>query len=187
MAPVAPTKSKLIIRRNGKSTTTLVPRPVVLIDTREQLPYSFDAYGNWIGGTALTTLNTGDYSIQGMQDLIALERKTLNDVVRSLMADRGRFLRMIDRMGSFKYKCLLIEASRQEVKSPYQFADAVKAHPNGVVGSLDAIAARYSIQIHYGSDRALSEEFAASWLSKCHAYEWLESNGYGRVLQEGDL
>lgn len=184
---VAPSPSKLTIKRGGSSTTTLVPRPVVLIDTREQLPYTFSSFTNWIGGTQSATLATGDYSVSGFEDRIALERKTLADVVGSLMQGRDRFLREMERLADFRYKCLCIEASRTQIKSPYTFAQAVKAHPNGVMGSLDAIVARYGITVHYGCNRELSEEFTASWLSKCHAYEWLDTNGHGRFLQEGDL
>ena len=185
--PVEPTKSKLVIKRGKKTSTKLVPMPNVIVDTREQKPYTFSEFGNWIGSVQSSALKTGDYSIAGYEDCISIERKSLPDLVGSLMAGRERFLREIRRLSLFKYKMLLIEASRKEVKSPYTFAREVKCHPNGIIGSLDAISARYGIPIHYGSDRGLSEEFAASWLSKVHAYEWLERNGHGRVLQEGDL
>lgn len=187
MATAPPTKSKLIIKRDGKTTTRLVPLPTVIVDTRENLPYSFEEYGNWIGDVKSSALATGDYSIEGFEECISLERKTLNDIVMSLMSSRERFLREMSRLGEFKYKCLSIEASRTEIKTPYTFSSKVKAHPNGVIGSLDAIAARYGINIHYGDNRQLSEEFCASWLSKCHAYQWLDLNGHGRILQEGDL
>ena len=187
MSTVAPTKSKLVIKRGKSTTTKLVPLPTILIDTREQLPYTFDDYKNWIGNTDSTALKTGDYSVEGFDNIIALERKTLADIVGSLMNGRERFLNEMERLAQFRYKCLCIEASRTSIKSPYTFADNVKAHPNGVMGSLDAIGARYGINIHYGDNRALSEEYAASWLNKCFAYEWLDINGHGRYLQEGDL
>ncbi len=174
MPTVAPTKSKLVIKRNGKTTTRLVPLPTVIVDSREQMPYRF-------------SMRTGDYSISGFEDVISLERKSLNDIVGSLMDGRSRFLREMDRLAEFKYKVLCIEATRSEIKSPYTFHSKVKAHPNGIMGSLDAIAARYGITVHYGDNRLLCEEFAASWLSKCYTYEWLEKNNHGRVLQEGDL
>ena len=41
--------------------------------------------------------------------------------------------------------------------------------------------------IYTSRNRALAEEKAASWLSKTFTYWWLETNGLGRVLQEGDL
>jgi len=187
MSTVEPTKSKLVIKRNGKTTTRLVPLPTVIVDTREQLPYTFEMYNNWIGSTLSKSLTTGDYSVLGFEKEIALERKTLNDIVGSLMDGRSRFLREMERLSSFRSKCLCIEATRTDIKSEYTFSRQVRAHPNGIAGALDAIAAKYGIYIHYGCDRSLSEEFCASWLSKTYSYSWLEHNGYGRVLQEGDL
>ena len=187
MTIVAPTKSKIVIKRDGKTTTRLVPLPTVIIDTREQKPYSFENFSNWIAGIKSASLPTGDDSVIGYENVISLERKTLNDIVASLMDGRSRFLREMERLSNFHYKCLCIEASRTEIKSPYTFSNKVKAHPNGITGALDAISAKYGIQIHYGDNRQLSEEFAASWLSKCYTYEWLDNNGYGRMLQEGDL
>lgn len=35
--------------------------------------------------------------------------------------------------------------------------------------------------------RSLAEEKADSWFSKHFTYWYLEKNGFGRVLQEGDL
>jgi len=187
MATVAPTKSKLTIKRNGRSSTTLVPLPTVIVDTREQRPYTFEQFGNWVGAVEPSALKTADYSVQGYEDLIGVERKTLNDLVVSLMSSRQRFLAEMERLSAFRYKCLCIEATRTEVKSPYSFTKGVKAHPNGITGSLDAIAARYGITVHYGDTRELSEEFVASFLNKAHALEWLEENGHGRYLQEGDI
>jgi ERCC4-type nuclease len=187
MATVAPTKGKLIIRRGNRQTTTLVPRPIVVVDTREQAPYTFERHMNWVAGVDIRALKTADYSVAGYEDVIAVERKTLPDIVSSLMDGRARFIREMERLAAFRYKCICIEATRTEMKTPYTFASAVKAHPNGIIGSLDAITARYGITIHYGCDRVLSEEFVASYLSKAHAYEYLEANGHGRFLQEGDL
>lgn len=187
MATLKPTKSKLIIKRNGKTTTSLLPLPTAIIDTRERKPFSFVNYPNWIGDTKVQTMPTGDYSISGFEDSIILERKTLNDIVRSLMESRPRFLREMERLSSVKNKCLCIEASRTDIKSPYRYAGSIKAHPNAITGSLDAISAKYGIMVVYADNRELAEEFSASWLNKCYAYEWLEKNGYGRILQEGDL
>jgi predicted RNA-binding Zn-ribbon protein involved in translation (DUF1610 family) len=47
---------------------------------------------------------------------------------------------------------------------------------------------RFGIPVIYTSRyRPLAEEKAASWLSKHFTYWYLEKNGFGRVLQEGDL
>lgn len=187
-SPVPPTKSRLIVKRDGKAITAKVPKPVVLVDTREQTPFNFDAFENWIAGSRAATLTTGDYSIEGMETLICLERKSLNDLVSTLMHQRERFLRELERMAEFRHRAILVEASYEDVKSPYSFTKDVMAHPNGVSGSLDAIEAKFGIPIIYTSkNKALAQEKAASWLSKTFTYNWLEANGLSRVLLEGDL
>jgi len=61
------------------------------------------------------------------------------------------------------------------------------AHPNGVVGTLGAIEAKFGIPVLYTSRiGALTEERAASWLSKHFTYWWLEEHGHGRVLIDED-
>ncbi|MYM92552.1 ERCC4 domain-containing protein [Duganella vulcania] len=187
-SPVAPTKSRLIVTRGGSAITSKVPKPVVLVDTREQMPFDLARFSNWLSGVKTATLDTGDYSIEGMEHLICLERKSLNDLVGTLMHQRGRFFRQLERMQAFPYRAILVEASYAEVKSPYNFTQDVAAHPNGVSGSLDALEVRFGVPVIYTStNRALAEEKAASWLSKTYTYWWLESQGLGRILQEGDL
>ncbi len=132
-------------------------------------------------------LPTGDYSVRGMESLMSLERKTLNDIIICLTQGRKRFFRMCERLAEFKHKTILIEASYETIKSPY--ADLpTDAHPNGISGSLDAIEAKWGIPIIYTSKlRALAEERAASWLSKHYTYWYLEKTGRGRWLVDGDL
>jgi hypothetical protein len=60
-------------------------------------------------------------------------------------------------------------------------------HPNAVVGTLDAIEAKFGIPILSTSTvRRLATERAASWLSKHFTYWWPEKNGHRRVLIDSD-
>lgn len=160
---------------------------MVLVDTREQRPFSFARFPNWIGGERTATLPVGDYSIEGMEAILALERKSLEDLVGTLMHGRERFLTMCERMTQYRYRALVVEATYEDVKSPYP-SNFITAHPNGVAGSLDALEAKFGIPVIYTSrHKDLAEEKVASWLSKHFTYWYLEQNGLGRVLQEGDL
>ncbi|MDP3520859.1 MAG: ERCC4 domain-containing protein [Hydrogenophaga sp.] len=185
---VPPTASRLIVRRDGKAITGKVPKPVILTDTREQSPLDLARFKNWIAGQRVATLPTGDYTVEGMEGVVCMERKSLPDLVGTLMHNRQRFFREMERMQEFQYRCILVEASYEDVKSPYSFTTDVQAHPNGVSGSLDALEVKFGVPIIYSSqNRDLVEEKAASWLSKTFTYWWLETNGLGRVLQDGDL
>lgn len=188
MSHLPPTTSRLLVKRAGKSVTAKVPRPVVLIDTREQNPFSFSRFRNWIGDERVATLATGDYSVEGMEHLLSLERKSLSDLISTLMHNRQRFWRECERLQQFAHRAILVEASYSDIKSPYTHLGHTTAHPNGVSGTLDALEAKFGIQVIYTSQvRELAEEKAASWLSKHFTYHWLEVNGMGRVLQDDDI
>jgi len=171
------------------SITRQIPKPVVLIDTREKYPFEFSRFPNWIAGSKSQALKAGDYIVEGMEELLILERKTLTDLITTVIQQRSRFFRQCEKMSKYRWKALLIEASYEDIKSPYdQDEYETLAHPNAVSGTLDAMEARYGIPVIYTSRfRSLAEEKAASWLSKHFTCWYLEENGFGRVLQEGDL
>lgn len=167
-----------------------IPDPMVLVDSREQTPLPlFLNHPNWIGGERRTKLAVGDYSIVGMEDLIALERKSMSNIISSTMVNRERFIRSCARLAGFRWKAILIEATYEDMKSPYWHIEdlVTQAHPNAVCGTLDAIEAKFGIPVLYASrNRTLATEKAASWLSKHFTYWWLEQNRRGRVLIDSD-
>jgi hypothetical protein len=113
-------------------------------------------------------LPAGDYSVQGLETSVTQARK---------------------RLAEIPHRAILAEATWEEIKSPYvDSAIPSSAHPDAIDGSLVAIQARWNIPIIcLARDRALCEEWAASWLTKVATYAWLEAQGLSRVLQEGDL
>lgn len=183
-----PPTGRLLVKRHGGSITKLIPKPVIIVDTREQVPYEFAGFQNWIGGISRRKLDFGDYSVVGMERLIRLERKSLSDLITTLMQNRSRFFKECAGLARFRHAAILVEATYEDVKSYYGASLCTSAHPNGVSGSLDALEARYGIPVIYTSQhRPLAEEKAASWLSKLFTYWHLERNKMGRVLQPGDL
>ena len=184
---VPPPTRRLIVKRNGRSITRRIPKPYVLIDTREKDPFYFKDYYNWIEGVKWEALKAGDYTVEGMESLLILERKSLPDLISTLIHERERFFRQCESMTEYRWRALLVEASYEDIKSPYD-SGYTQAHPNAVSGTLDAVEARFGIPVIYTSRyKPLAEEKAASWLSKHFTYWYLESQGLGRVLQEGDL
>jgi len=188
---VPPSTSRLVMKRDGHSIlrSDHVPKPVVLVDTREREPFALYAnHPNWIGGKRRVALKTGDYTVEGMESLLALERKSLTDIIACTVAHRRRFLASCERLAKFRWKAILIEASYEDIKTGCdEFGIPSEVHPNAVCGTLDAIEAKFSIPIINTSlHRELATERAASWLSKHFTYWWLEQNGYGRVLVDYD-
>jgi ERCC4-type nuclease len=184
--------SRLCVMRNGGAVVRAwkIPKPMVLVDTREQMPFPLAGnHPNWIGGEKRVKLGAGDYSIEGMQDILSLERKSLADAIGSTMAGRARFIRSCERLASYRWKAIIIEATYEDMKTAYALNEdlVTEAHPNAVCGTLDAIEAKFGIPILYTSQyRALATEKAASWLSKHFTYWWLEQNNHDRVLIDAD-
>ncbi len=188
-----PGTRRLCVMRDGHAVVRewKIPKPTVLVDTREQQPFDLvGAHRNWIGSQQVATLKTGDYSIEGMEDLLVLERKSLVDAIQSVMIRRAAFMRSCERLAAFRWKAILIEASCEDMKSYYRdLGDDFQtdAHPNAVCGTYDAIEAKFGIPIIYTSRyRSLATERAASWLSKHFTYWWLEQNGEERTLIDSD-
>jgi ERCC4-type nuclease len=185
-------ETRLRVMRSGRAMVREwgIPKPMVLVDSREQTPLPvFHNHPAWIDGERRAALVAGDYSVEGMADLLALERKSMSDIISSTMQNRARFIRSCARLARFRWKAILVEATYEDMKTPYwDIEDLVTdAHPNAVCGTLDAIEAKLGIPVLYTSrDRALAAEKAASWLSKHFTYWWLEQNRRGRVLIDTD-
>ncbi|MBV5298339.1 MAG: hypothetical protein JZU64_09490 [Rhodoferax sp.] len=186
--PVAPPSGRLLVKRGGHSITRQIPKPVILVDTREQTPFDFSRFPNWIAGEKRKTLKVGDYTVEGMENLLVLERKSLTDMITTLMQNRAHFFVECEKMAQYRWRALLVEASYEDIKTVYNEELCTQAHPNAVSGSLDALEVKFGIPVIYTSrHRPLADEKAASWLSKHFTYWHLEQAGLGRVLVEGDL
>lgn len=180
--PVSSPKNPLVVRQGGKSIS--VPKPTVVIDSAEHMGYTFGRFTNLFSGTVCKRLPAGDYTLLGMEKEIAVERKTLPDLVNSIIQERGNFISRCEKLSSFKKKCFVIESTLSSLKTPYEES---RAHPNAVLGSIIAAQERWNIPVHFLDNSLLAEEFVASMLSKYHAYRWLEANGYKRCIIEGDI
>ena len=180
--PVPPPNSPLKIRQGGRPIH--VPKPTIVIDSAEHMGYTFERFSNWFSGSVRKRLGVGDYTILGLEEEVAVERKTIPDLVKSIIQWRKDFIEKCERLSRFRKKCLVIEGSLSLVKTPYE---ETQAHPNAVLGSLLAAQERWEIPVYFLDDFILAEEFVASMLSKYHAYRWLEMNGFERCLIEGDI
>jgi len=188
---VAPTTTRLRVMRDGHNImrSARIPKPVVLVDTREREPFPLlENHPNWIGGERRVALKTGDYTVEGMESFLCLERKSLADLVACTVTYRRRFLAACGRLARFPWKAILVEATMEDIKGGFDAFDIPsEVHPNAVCGLLDAIEAKFGIPVIYTSTaQDLATERAASWLSKHFTYWWLEQQGHGRVFIDTD-
>lgn len=180
--PVPPPPIPVLAERGGTQLKT--PRPVLLIDTREQHPFDFSRFKAWFAGIEKKALRMGDYSIAGMEDMCVVERKDLSDLVHSFTADRSVFVNRLRLMAQVPHRLLVIDAALSQVKSRYPHSGA---DPNRITQSLIAALAGLGVPFLCTETHELGEEIVASYLYQVHLYRWLEANDYGHYLSDSDL
>ena len=146
------TKLPLIHRSAAGAEIT----PVIVVDSREQLPLRF-ANLPAVGGT----LQSGDYSIQGLEEYFAVERKSISDLVSCCSGDgRQRFQRELHRLRGFAFARLLIVGSREDIETG-SYHSQIK--PLSVLNSLLAWEVRYRVPAVFVPTPEAAAEQVESW------------------------
>ena len=86
----------------------------VAVDTREQLPYELEGVE-----CVKATLETGDYSVVGLESLVAVERKSFADFYLCLTEGRLRFESCLHRLAAIRYPLVVVEASMSDLLKPF--------------------------------------------------------------------
>jgi ERCC4-type nuclease len=92
----------------SKSQIPAEPSPTVGIDSREKNPVEITGMPS-----TRVTLVTGDYSIVGLTDVIALERKSADDMLACIGRERARFDREVQRLLAYPVRGLIVESNWQ--------------------------------------------------------------------------
>ena len=129
----------------------------ILIDTREQRPYKFKTTSE------VGTIPVGDYSICGLEHLISVERKEINDLIGCLTTGRERFERELHRGKALDYFCLVIEGNLSDLANGRYKS---KMLPKSAIQSLMAFSVRYRLPIFFCENRKYGARVTESLLLK---------------------
>lgn len=130
----------------------------IVVDSREQEPYSFNPE---LVTAIRRALPAGDYSIVGLEHTVAVERKTLDDFVGTVIRSRPRFYRELRRLGSYVRACVVVEANLADVIGGKYRGDA---NPQAVLGSALAIAVDFGVPVYFCSNRQIACRFVEGYL-----------------------
>ncbi len=180
--PMPPPIIPVLAERGGTQLRT--PLPTLVADTREQNPLSFRRFRSWFAGVETRCLKLGDYSVAGMENSCVVERKDLGDLIGSFTSHRSVFIARLRRLSALPHGLLVITAPLSQIKSTYPYAGA---NPNRITQSLIAVLAGLRLPFICTETHELGEEIVASYLYQTFLYDWLERNGHGRFLADGDL
>lgn len=134
----------------------------VVIDTREQQPYAFDPAHVT---TVRRALPAGDYSLEGYESAMAIERKSLEDFVASAITHRERFGRELRVLSEFDLGCIVVEGSLEDVLS-HRYRSG--AHESSVFGAALSIIVDHRVAVFFCGDRQIACHFVEGLLCRYH-------------------
>ncbi len=124
---------------------------VVVCDTREKLPYTFSDDTEVVR----EVLNTGDYTVQGFEDVFSVERKSLPDLLKSITWERERFKDEILRADDLLGFVVIVECS---IKDILEWNYERKVHPNSVMGTVNNWEKYHNVEFVWSGSREEAEE-----------------------------
>lgn len=145
-----------------------------IVDTREQLPLDLSPLK-----TVKGTLDTGDYSVRGLEHHVSIERKSLPDYVGCIGAGRERFEREMARILAFPVRAVIIEASWADLEKGDWLS---KVTPASVIGSTLGWISRGVPMLLTGS-RWSSERAVSRMLFLAAKHQWEALRGFQEALK----
>ncbi len=137
-------------------------RITVVVDSREQEPYSFDPEKITAVSKALPA---GDYSLAGMEDRVAVERKSLADFVTTVIRGRNRFHRELQKLAAFEAACVVVECNFRDLVDGRYRSDA---HPHAIIATVASIVVDFGVPVFFCSDRQAACCFVEEYLTRFH-------------------
>lgn len=143
---------------------------VAIQDSREQCPVDLSPLKTIVKG-----LKVGDYSVEGYEDKIAIERKSLQDFIGCCGSSRERFERNIERLQLVPFRAIVIEGNWSTIELK-QYRGTI--HPNAILGSALGWALG-NISILMADTPARAGKIIARML-------WIAANRIHRATQQSD-
>ncbi len=178
-------QSLLMLSRQGQPKT-MVPAIHLYVDPREHFPYDFQGFVR-IAGVIREILPAGGYAIAEAPELLCIKCigvEELYTIYSNPSDNRLPFLHTLEQLLAFPSRFLIIEGTLQHRKAGGRLN---QYHKLGLIDFLDALTARYGIQVIYADTRDEAEERIANLAALHYAYYFAEQQGFGRGLQENDL
>jgi ERCC4-type nuclease len=144
----------------------------VIIDTREQQPWEFKNYA-----VANRKLDTGDYSVEGLEHLLCVERKkSVSEFANNIV--ESRFKDVVMRMSQLKYSFLLLEFDLNDIliypigsTVPKRMWDKIKISPAFILKHILELQLNHNIKVLFCGDSDSASKIAEHILKKVHYIE----------------
>jgi len=146
----------------------LEKRFTIIRDTREQTGWNWIA-SEYCVGTIVTKLDTGDYSLGGLEDRLCIERKRSVSEFATNIVEK-RFTRELERMAEFPVAFLICEFDMYDIDIypegsgiPRRMFNKIKVRRNFILSKLVEIQTKYNIFVNLcGSDVEMAKQITFS-------------------------
>lgn len=115
----------------------------IIVDTREQKPYKFT-------NSITRKLDIGDYSLEGVEAFVAIERKTLDDWIISITKNREKMeSKIIKAKSLLLYYAIVIESDMTKMWKRRKFS---KTSPTAYINTTLKWSVKYNLPIFLSSN-----------------------------------
>jgi DNA excision repair protein ERCC-4 len=132
--------------RTGESDMCIQQIRRVVVDTREQRPYDYGCEA------VRRALPAGDYSVEGLENCVAIERKSLDDWINTVLRGKRRFGKELKLLQSYQFAAVIIEGSLQDITSGDYKSQITPASLFGITAAI--MQAYHPVHIIFAGDRA---------------------------------
>lgn len=146
-----------------------------VVDTREQTPVNLDPLRTVAG-----SLVTGDYSVVGLEHVVAVERKSLEDLLGCVGRERERFDRECQRLLAYQCRALVVESTWAAIEMGGWRSQVT---PNQALGSLLGWACM-GIPVLMAGDHSRAGKFISRILFTAARRRWRELRALSQVIGE---
>ncbi|MCO6439006.1 MAG: ERCC4 domain-containing protein [Phycisphaerae bacterium] len=130
----------------------------IVIDSREQEPYAFTCPAQ------CRKLEAGDYSVEGFQDRVAVERKSLRDFATTVVHDFPRFAAELKKLARMDAACVVVEADLDQVLRGAHGEALRGTSPGTLLGNAIFIAVHHGVPVYWCGSRQAARVFTEAFL-----------------------
>jgi ERCC4-type nuclease len=148
----------------------------IIVDTREQQPWEFKEHS-----VAHRKLDTGDYSVEGLEHLLCIERKKSASEFATNVIE-SRFKDVIMRMEQLKYSFLLLEFDLEDLliypigsTVPKKMWDKIKITPSFLIKNIMELQLNHNIKVMFCGNSSNASKLAEFIMKKIHYIELVKN------------
>jgi len=130
----------------------------IVVDTREQEPYAFEC------PSVRRKLDAGDYSVDGLEIAVAVERKSLEDFTKTVIHERGRFEAELERLSRMEAACVVVEADLDGVLRGAAGAGLHSVAAQALMCAALQISLRHRVPVYWCGSRQAARAFTEGFL-----------------------